>query len=338
MSVSTVVVRALVEAVEGSGLGGSKFLKDAGFDATRLANPNERLEQAEYDTLVERALDFTGDPALGLRMALATKSLTYSLPGHLVFQAASFREGLSSGARYHRLLVDDLPYVLEEHANEIVIKITGVKGSVRCRRFGAEVAVAGLYRAFRHFVAHARPEFVAFEHPAPAHRAEYARVFDGLERFEQSFTGMVVDRKLMEAPQLHFDDGLHAILQSHATKRVAELEDGSSYGEKVRDYVAAMPGRAHDMHSVARALGTSSRTLRRRLLEEGVTFRQVVEKALASVATRLLVEERKSIQEASYEMSFSDASAFCRAFKRWTGSTPREYQSAHGRRAAHSRR
>lgn len=337
MSVSTVVVKALVEAVEGARPGGTQFLRAAGFDPARLANPRERLAQAEYDALVERALDFTADPALGLRMAVATKSLAYSLPGHLVFHAASLREGLSSAARYHRLFVDELPYVLEEHAREIVIKVVGVKGSMRCRRFGAEVAVAGIYRAFRHFVPHARPRFVAFEHPAPAHRDEYTRIFDGLERFEQSFTGMAVDRKHMDVPQLHFDGALHAVLRNHATKRVAELDNAVSYGAKVRDYVTAMPGRAHDMHSVARALGTSSRTLRRRLFEEGVTFRDVLEEALASVATRLLVEEQKSIQEAAYEMSFSEASAFCRAFKRWTGSTPKEYQSTHGRRVSRSR-
>ena len=126
---------------------------------------------------------------------------------------------------------------------------------------------------------------------------------------------------------MHFDAGLHAVLQQHATKRLAELENGASVRERLRDYLAAKPGRAHDMSSVARALGTSARSLRRRLHEEGITFRQVVEEALATVATRLLGEERKSIQETAYEMGFSEASAFCRAFKRWTGATPGEYQS-----------
>lgn len=337
MSVSAVVVRALVEAVEGASPGGSKFLKAAGFDPARLANPDERLEQAEYDALVERALDFASDPGLGLRMGIETTSLTYSLPANLVFQAPSLREGLRNAADVYRLLVDDLPFVLEERPKEIVIKVVGVKGSPKCRQFGAEVSVASIYRALRHFAPDARPRYVAFEHSAPAHRAEYTRLFEGLERFDQPFTGLVVDRKLMEAPQLHFDGALHAALRNHATKRVAELDNGVSYREKVRDYVIERPGRAHDMHSVARGLGTSARTLRRRLFEEKVTFRHVVEGALASVATRLLVEERKSIQEAAYEMSFSHPSAFCRAFKRWTGSTPKEYQSAHGRRASDSR-
>src|SRR5262249_49315265 len=150
-----------------------------------------------YDSLVERALDFTGDPALGLRVGARAKSLLSSLPAHLVLQAASLRDGLSLAARYYQLMADEPPYTLEEGAKEIVIKVVGVKGPPRCRRFGAELAAAGMYRAICHFVPHARPRLVAFEHEEPAYRSEYTGVFHGLERFGQPFTGVIVDRELV---------------------------------------------------------------------------------------------------------------------------------------------
>lgn len=78
----------------------------------------------------------------------------------------------------------------------------------------------------------------------------------------------------------------------------------------------------HDMPAVARALGLSARSLRRRLIEEGTTFREVVDSALGTLARRLVSDEERAIEDAAYAMGFSHPSAFHRAFKRWTGATP----------------
>jgi AraC-like DNA-binding protein len=329
MSISVVVLRALVEAVAGTGQDTRKFLGEAGFDPRRLDDVDGRIPQAEYDFLVERALDFTGDPALGLRMGAKAWSLTHSLPVHVVFQAGSIREALKIAAQFYRLFTDERPWVVEDGAHASVIKVIGATGSPRCRQFGSDVAVSALYRMVQHFVPDARPDWVAFEHAAPPYRDEYGRIFQGTERFEQAFTGVVVDRSLMDARPLHSDHELHAALQMQAAKRLAQLEQGASFAEKVREYVTTDPERGRDMSSLSRALGVSPRSLRRRLSAEGMTFRDVVERAMASVAIRLLVDEQKTIQEAAHALSFSEPSAFCRAFKRWTGATPTQYQAAH---------
>ncbi|HEX4338856.1 MAG TPA: AraC family transcriptional regulator ligand-binding domain-containing protein [Polyangiaceae bacterium] len=322
-------MRAVVEAVEDAHLDSGAFLAALRFDPERLEKVDGRIEQAEYDALVERTLALTSEPALGLRMGVGARSLEYSLHAHLVLHANSMREGLKLADQYHRLFTDARPFALEEGARTTVIRVTGLTGSLECRRFGAEVAIAGMYRMLQHFVPAAKPELVAFEHPSPPYEYEYTRVFGGMERFEQPFTGLVIDSELMDARQLNSDDEMHAAFRVQAARRLAQLDQAASYADKVREYVMTVPERGHDMALVARGLGLGPRSLRRRLFEEGVTYRGVVEGALAAVATRLLVDERKSIQEAAVEMSFSEPSAFCRAFKRWTGSTPKQYQTTH---------
>jgi AraC-like DNA-binding protein len=76
------------------------------------------------------------------------------------------------------------------------------------------------------------------------------------------------------------------------------------------------------METVARALGVSARSLRRRLAEEGTSFREVVDAALGALAKRLVSDQDGPIEAAAYAMGFSHPSAFHRAFKRWTGATP----------------
>jgi AraC-like DNA-binding protein len=290
-------------------------------------------QQGEFDLLVERALNLTGDPCLGLRMG-AAQTLQRCLAGQVVLQAVSMRGAVELVERYHRLYSDDLPLRIEERDSTLVIKLVFANGSTRCHRFGAEIAVSGCFRMLEYFVPGARPHLVAFDYRAPPYRSEYTRVFAGTERFQQPFTGLIIDRALVDAHQGSRDEELHTLMRAQAAKRLAQLEQSASYADKVHELVTATDGRASDMISVARGLGIEPRSLRRRLAEESVTFRPVVNHALASVAMRLLVDERKSVQQTSYEMSFSNVSSFCRAFKRWTGSTPSEYRSANARKLA----
>jgi len=74
---------------------------------------------------------------------------------------------------------------------------------------------------------------------------------------------------------------------------------------------------------VAGDMGLSRQTLYRRLKEEGVTFEELLDKLRHRLALRYLREERMSVKAASYRLGFSEPAAFSRAFKRWTGNSPR---------------
>lgn len=75
---------------------------------------------------------------------------------------------------------------------------------------------------------------------------------------------------------------------------------------------------------VARELGYSRQTLYRRLKAEGVTFAELLDGLRRRVAIRLVRDEGLPVKEAAWRLGFSDPAAFSRAFKRWTGSSPRD--------------
>jgi AraC-like DNA-binding protein len=80
---------------------------------------------------------------------------------------------------------------------------------------------------------------------------------------------------------------------------------------------------------VAANQNTSVRTLQRRLAEEGVTFRSVVDEVRQELAQGMLADGRLTIAEMAYLLGYSEPSAFHRAYKRWTGKTPEEYRRSH---------
>lgn len=315
-----------------AGVEQDRFLSAARFEPSRISDAEGRMSPEEYDTLIECALDLSGDEAFGLRLGERTSAAAHQLIAHLVTSAGTLRGAIDALMRFQLLLTDSPLCRLEEGEGEARVVYDIAPGSPRCRRFRAELSMTGFSRIVHYFGRGARARDVMFEYAAPTYRSEYTRVFVGTERFEQSFTGLVIDRELLSATQLHADTEFHRVLEVQAETRIAQLSRKKSYAERVRDYLLyTTTNRADDMDGVARGLGLSVRTLRRRLQEEGATYGAIASEAFVALAKRLLVDEARSVEETAYAMGYSTPTSFHRAFKRWTGTTPKLFRQQNDR-------
>jgi AraC-like DNA-binding protein len=331
MAVSILLIRTLVDAVERAGVDRARLLDGTRFDAGLLADTSGRAAVEQYDMLVERALDLTKDAAFGLHLGEMLNAQSHNLTGLLVGNAATLRDGIDVLVRFHQLLVDRPTWRLIEDERRAALVFAVGTASARVLRFRAETAMTGILRMVRFFAPAARPERLTFEHAAPSYAAEYARVFDGVGEiaFEADATRLSFDRALLDASQLHHDPAFQASFEAQAKWRVAQLTEQLSYADRVRQALlepTAIPGR--DMKAVARAVGLSVRSLRRRLRQEGTSFADLADDTRATRAKLLLAEDGRAIEQAAYELGFSDPRAFQRAFKRWTGTTPSEFRRA----------
>jgi AraC-like DNA-binding protein len=323
------VARGLIEAVEEAGGQRSQLLCAAQLDPEQLEMPDARIPRATIDRLCELAIAVTGDTGLGLHWAEKLAESTFNPLSHLISHAATLRQGIESLSQFHRLLSDHPSFEVNECAGRVTVRWMSVHGQRACvQRLAAEMLVTGFFRLIRSFCVQARPERVNFEYAAPAYRSEYTRVFGGAERFEQPFTGIVFDSALMNVTSPYNDEDVHGALRSIAERRILRLTQRTPYAVRVRELLVQRgPAFGADMETVARCLGLSVRSLRRRLAAEGKTYNAVANDALAIMAKNLLQEKQRTIQEAAYEMGFSDTSTFHHAFKRWTGMTPHAFQA-----------
>lgn len=114
------------------------------------------------------------------------------------------------------------------------------------------------------------------------------------------------------------------LLGGLAKALVAAVERPSAFRMEVEARIEALleTGEAR-IERVASDLGLSRQTLYRRLKDEGVTFEDLLDRLRHRLALRYLRQEKMSVKGASYRLGFSDPAAFSRAFKRWTGASPR---------------
>jgi AraC-like DNA-binding protein len=326
--VSVRVVLGLIAAAEHAGVARHQLLRMAGVDASLLAVPDRRLPRADLYRLAEQALELSGDPAFGLHWARRLDDRPFAPLAQLVAHAADLREALALLARFSRLLADEADYVVHERDDRLTVHHLPLdRESPRLRRLSADLVLGGLWRIVRSFSADARPCEVGFEYPAPPERAEYDRFFETSVHFGRPSTVVAFDRALLQAPSPAKDDDVRQALEAIAERRLLQITQRTPLAARAREVLVRRPHPA-DMESVAHALGLSARSLRRHLEAEGTSYGDVLRAAQATVATELLRDPRRTVQDVAYEMGFSDPTAFHRAFRRWTGTTPKAYRAS----------
>jgi AraC-like DNA-binding protein len=326
-TVSRQVLRALVEAVEARGTPREVFLRELGLVEADLNGAGPRIPRAEMIVLCEHALVAAQDPALGLHWGAGLSERAFGPVSHLVAHTGTLRRGFELIAQFETLFSDERAYVVEEQADTMVIRMLGgAPNAPRVEVFMAEMLLASMLTVVRSFHARVMPRAVRLRHARPAHHAEYEAVFGVAVQFEQAETELVFERALLDRPSPHADPEMQSVLKVVAEQRLVKHTRGASYTVRLREYLRRHFVARPNMASAARALGQSTRSLRRHLTEEGTSYREIEYEALASVGRRLLCDQGLSIQETAHEMGFSDAATFHRAFKTWTGLTPTLYR------------
>jgi AraC-like DNA-binding protein len=175
------------------------------------------------------------------------------------------------------------------------------------------------------------PVAVEFFHADDRFAETYRDFFDAPVSFDCPDNRLVFARELFDRRVVAADLATRPYLERLAELRGEKLEE---YVERAGDLVRRVSSFLRnrlgsgsiDQQELARRLGMSTRTLQRRLEDEGIEYRELVDRLRRQKARQLLAETDKTIGEIAYELGYSRNSSFHRAFKRWTDMTPTEYR------------
>ncbi len=136
----------------------------------------------------------------------------------------------------------------------------------------------------------------------------------------------VVAREAWDRPIVGADATLRAILERHGL-HLAARAPSPALVDHARTTLAAMIGEGlADIATLARRLGVTPRTLQRKLEAEGVAYSELLDQARRELACAYLADPALSVEEIAALTGYSEASAFSRAFRRWTGASPLRYR------------
>jgi AraC-like DNA-binding protein len=170
-----------------------------------------------------------------------------------------------------------------------------------------------------------RPVRAVLPYAAPAHAHRYAHFLECPVEFGASVCELHYDRALLARPSQFGHKLTSSLLLANCDQLIGEAQTSAGAVGSVRQHLNAAPGRLPSLNEVAQALGTHERTLRRKLVAEGTSFAAIADGVRASRAIEHLRAAQLPIDEIAARTGFSDAANFRRAFKRWTGKSPREF-------------
>ncbi|MEO1262834.1 MAG: helix-turn-helix transcriptional regulator [Bacteroidota bacterium] len=140
-------------------------------------------------------------------------------------------------------------------------------------------------------------------------------------------TPIFLNKKHVAEPVITSDYDLLKILVSHAEKKLTSLQQEKGFSGIVRQSILNLVKPPFPkIEQVAANLNISIRTLQRRLKEEGMTYKNVMEGLKEQLAIDYLQKENLSIKEIAYLLDYAEASSFIRSFKRWKGKSPSEWR------------
>jgi AraC-like DNA-binding protein len=173
------------------------------------------------------------------------------------------------------------------------------------------------------------PASVHLPRRRPRDAEPWRRFFGAPVAFDAPRSLMRFPRRWLAAPVPTADRSLHGFVRRHAdaARAEAEVDPVAEVRALVRACIAEGGGHAAQ---VARLLGVHPRTLNRRLATAGTTFQQVRDGALHAMSLQLLGATSMPVSEAAAALGYADATAFIRAFRRWTGVTPACWRRGHG--------
>ncbi len=319
-------VLALVTLLESYGFNQNRVSTISGIDLSSLDQQDSRLPLDQYKTLWKTALSITNNPALGLELGQIINTSKIGLVGHIVFNSQNMGEGLNEYIRLFSIVNEAISLTLETDQQYAYLRFIHLSPEYYCISDMERTMALFLHRGKAVFDKNLKWESVDFQHPQPTYHDAYKKVFDCPIRFNQNYCQVIFPRKYLKITPKQRNPYVGSAALQYANNILKKLLR-RSYSDKVKTLITqSISTGKTDVDYIAEQLNTSRQTLYRKLKAEDVSFQDLLEEVRFSSAKEQLKETNLSLSEIAFSLGFSDLSAFSRAFKRWSGETPKSYR------------
>lgn len=303
------------------------FLRSLDIDPEAVKSPDTYLPIETYLLIQDEAAHYTNDPYFGLHMGEFAEAGSWSILGYMMMNCKTLGEAFEKSGRYSRIIGNLIEARAELHFNKIKVIFFTPPHAPKMSRHCFESTFASSVRMMRTFTGvPIDPLEVTFIYPEPASRAEYERVFCCPVRFGQKHNSFTINMGIVNTPIRMANPSLLEHFERYAQDFLAQLERKDETTRTVtRIILARLDDEALSIDKVAREMAVSVRTLQNRLETEGVAFSDLLKDIRQRLAKKYLCENY-TVEQITYLLGFSEPSVFRKAFKKWSGITPREYR------------
>lgn len=341
---SIAIVRDIVQYVAAQGVDVACLYTAASLEPEWLEDPDRQVSGEVLKYLWREAVRQTGDQDLGLHIGEAFDLAAIGIVGYVLLNCQTYGQVLEKLSQYTCLFSQGVA-IHHQVRDGWVYCDCEVVGDVKNYlleepRQPIESTFSALVMGTQQLTGKVLPiQSVWFQHPAPEYYREnyleqspepypeHQRIFQTEVQFSQPTNRLVFSADCLEWSVRSANVKLLSVFEDHAAAMLTAQSRSQSYTQKVMVTIAqSLQGEVPTLEAIAKSLMTSVRQLQRELQTENTSYQQLLDTVRREIALRQLQNPDTSIHDVAFLLGFSEPSAFHRAFKRWTGKTPRQHR------------
>ena len=319
----------LTRLAEERGVAVPAVLRGTGLDLDALRSPRTEITGRQELAVIRNLQAACADPELALEAGTRYHLTTYGIWGFALASSRTVRDALAVGLRFVDLSFTFCRLTVEEVGSDLLLELDDEGVPEDVRGFVVARDVAGLRTIQNELVQGGLPlRSLALSLPAPADVRRYVEVFGVEPAFGAARNLARLDAGLLDLPLPQADELTAAATEEQCRALLEQRRARAGLAGRVRDALLREPAAMPDAASVAASLAMSERTLRRRLREEGTSFRALADEIREALAEELLRTGSLSVEEVARRLGYAETASFTHAFTRWKGVSPRAFTRA----------
>lgn len=329
VGVPGIYVLLLCDVLRRFGHDDSRLLAELEISRSGLLSPDSRIPVLLAHNAARRAIALTGDQGLGPAYAAALKVTLHGSLGMMALSSPTIGAALEAAGRY---LVLRAPFLAMTHridGERVHVRFSARADLADLHDFIMEIMLLGLaHMAEQLLGAPLQDGEIRMPGPPPGWYQRGRIALPVPIHYGGSENELVLPLALFEAAPQLADPAVAALAREQCEREFHHLFRAvNRVSDRVRTLLSAAveAGDLPDLDGMAARLHMSARTLKRRLQEEGTQWRQLLDAELSRRACDWLREPGTSISEVAFRLGYQDVSNFSRAFRRWTGKTPKSW-------------
>jgi len=320
--VSSTLPRKLGEV----GLSPDAVLRQAGLPAGLFKLERILVSTEEFFALHRGIAEVSNDPAIGLRVGTEERVERYDPIKLAAVSARSFRDAIERSARYKQLTCPEEIRLMEK-GDECEVKFVWLLAHEQEPPLLVDVCFAWILTLGQRGTGRPlRPKRVEFQRPL-AHREMYETHFRCPVKFKATQNALIFSKADMDLPFVTYNADLLATVAPQLEAELSEQLAQKTFSEQAKGILKQLlAGQRPGIQDLATELHLSTRTLQRRLTEQGITFQHLLDEARRELARHYLLHSSRELNETAYLLGYEDANSFFRAFHQWEGTSPGQWR------------
>jgi len=321
-----------LQVLEDMDIDRQKCLRGTGIMQSQLEDPHARMSFQQELTFYRNALELSGDPLIGLALGEPFLPQRYGLYGYALLSAPTARQALSFGAHFGRLTFSFFSLEFSVQGKQASFSMADpppIEQALIDLYLDRDISAAVV--AFTALLGRPFPkEEIHLAHDGHGRQEDYRDYFGCDLVFSSTPGRLVFSSAFLDDPLPQGDPESSEHFRQQCQMMIARLTSQSHFVDDMRMMILARPGYFPDIEYLAEKMSVSVRTLRRRLREEGSSYRELLDEIRFGLARDYLTDTRLPLEEISALLGYSEPGNFSHAFRRWSGRSPRAYRQEPG--------